>query len=94
MILSDHGMTPALSYRVKYGESLGATVQRILDETPPAAADTPPPRALASYAEDTEYADIGPEVVEAVAQLTPAFVRRAQGNPQVPRLAEKPVRTA
>jgi hypothetical protein len=69
VILSDHGMTPALSYRVKYRESLGTTVQQILDETP--AADTPTPRALASYAEDTEYADIGPEVVEAVAQLTP-----------------------
>ena len=69
VILSDHGMTPALSYRVQYGESLGATVQGILDETP---ARGPAPRALASYAEDTEYADIGPEVVEAVAQLTPA----------------------
>jgi hypothetical protein len=69
VILSDHGMTPALSYRVKYGESLGATVQGILDETAP--VDTPAPRALASYAEDTEYSDIGPEVVEAVAQLTP-----------------------
>jgi len=54
---------------VQYGESLGATVQGILDETP---ARGPAPRALASYAEDTEYADIGPEVVEAVAQLTPA----------------------
>ncbi|MFL5508125.1 MAG: alkaline phosphatase family protein, partial [Gemmatimonadaceae bacterium] len=67
VILSDHGMTPALSYRVQYGESLGTTVQAILDETMPE-----PPRALASYAVDTEYADIGPEVVEAVAQLTPA----------------------
>jgi hypothetical protein len=70
VILSDHGMTPALSYRVQYGESLGATVQRLLDEGP--VKDAAPPRALASYAEDTEYADIGPEVVEAVAQLTPA----------------------
>jgi hypothetical protein len=69
VILSDHGMTPALSYRVQYGESLGTTVQAILDETP---ARGQAPRALASYAEDTEYADIGPEVVEAVAQLTPA----------------------
>ncbi|HKN58864.1 MAG TPA: alkaline phosphatase family protein, partial [Gemmatimonadaceae bacterium] len=69
VILSDHGMTPALSYRVQYGESLGATVQAILDETP---ARGPAPRALASYAEDTEYADVGPEIVEAVAQLTPA----------------------
>jgi hypothetical protein len=70
VILSDHGMTPALSYRVRYGESLGATVQRLLDEGP--VEDAEPPRALASYAEDTEYSDIGPEVVEAVAQLTPA----------------------
>ena len=70
VILSDHGMTPALSYRVRYGESLGATVQRMLDETP--SRGKPAPRALASFAEDTEYADIGPEVVEAVAQLTPA----------------------
>jgi type I phosphodiesterase/nucleotide pyrophosphatase len=70
VILSDHGMTPALSYRVQYGESLGATVQGILNDIP--RVDAEPPRALASYAEDTEYADIGPEVVEAVAQLTPA----------------------
>ncbi|HWL39083.1 MAG TPA: alkaline phosphatase family protein [Gemmatimonadaceae bacterium] len=72
VILSDHGMTPALSYRVKFGESLGATVQRLLDEAPPTGSPGPRPRALASYAEDTEYSDIGPEVVEAVAQLTPA----------------------
>ena len=69
VILSDHGMTPALSYRVKYGESLGATVQQILDETRVKGAQ--PPRSLASYAVDTEYSDIGPGVVEAVAQLTP-----------------------
>ncbi len=77
VILSDHGMTPALSYRVRYGESLGATVQRLLDEAPSTGA--PKPRSLESYAEDTEYADIGPEVVEAVAQLTPASfgVRKA-----------------
>jgi hypothetical protein len=70
VILSDHGMTPALSYRVQFRESLGATVQRMLDEGP--LKDANPPRSLASFAEDTEYADIGPEVVEAVAQLTPA----------------------
>jgi hypothetical protein len=70
VILSDHGMTPALSYRVQYGESLGTTVQLILDETLVKGAEAP--RSLASYAVDTEYSDIGPEVVEAVAQLTPA----------------------
>ncbi|MDP9277951.1 MAG: alkaline phosphatase family protein [Gemmatimonadota bacterium] len=77
VILSDHGMTPALSYRVKYGESLGTTVQRILDEAP--RSDKPAPRALASFAVDTEYSDIGPEVVEAVAQLTPASFGARKG---------------
>jgi hypothetical protein len=77
VILSDHGMTPALSYRVQYGESLGATVQHILDETP--RSGKPTPRSIASYAEDTEYADIGPEVVEAVAQLTPASFGARRG---------------
>ncbi len=77
VILSDHGMTPALSYRVKYGESLGATVQRLLDESP--AGGRPAPRSLASFAVDTEYADIGPEVVEAVAQLTPASFGARKG---------------
>ncbi len=70
VILSDHGMTPALSYRVQFGESLGATVQRLLDEAPSTGYGKP--RSLASYAVDSEYADMGPEVVEAVAQLTPA----------------------
>ena len=77
VILSDHGMTPAVSYRVKYRESLGATVQGILDEAMNPSA--PAPRALASYAEDTEYSDIGPEVVEAVAQLTPASFGARKG---------------
>ena len=77
VILSDHGMTPALSYRVKYGESLGATVQRMLDEAP--RTDRPAPRSLASFAVDTEYSDIGPEVVEAVAQLTPASFGARKG---------------
>ena len=77
VILSDHGMTPALSYRVKYGESLGTTVQRILDEAP--RSDKRAPRALASFAVDTEYSDIGPEVVEAVAQLTPASFGARKG---------------
>jgi Type I phosphodiesterase / nucleotide pyrophosphatase len=69
VILSDHGMTPALSYRVQFGESLGTTVQRLLNEAP--AHEAPVPKAHASFAVDTEYSDMGPEVVEAVAQLTP-----------------------
>lgn len=69
VILSDHGMTPAQSYRVKFGESLGATVQRMLDT-----------EVLASHSEASEYADIGPEVIEALAVVTPvarAGTRRA-----------------
>jgi hypothetical protein len=31
VVLSDHGMTPSVSYRVRFSESLGTTVQRILD---------------------------------------------------------------
>jgi hypothetical protein len=60
VILSDHGMTPAQSYRVKFGESLGTTVERMLDG-----------EVLSSHSERSEYADIGPEVIEAVAVITP-----------------------
>src|SRR5919204_6170199 len=31
VVLSDHGMTPAVSYRVRFGESLGSTVRRIMN---------------------------------------------------------------
>src|SRR5687767_6020942 len=56
VILSDHGMTPAVSYRVQFQESLGTTVQHMLDaEAKRAGAE--PLHALASYAEDSEYAD-------------------------------------
>jgi hypothetical protein len=72
VILSDHGMTPAQSYRVEYGESLGATVQRMLAE-----------EALISHSERSEYADVGAKVVETVAQATPPTMiaaRRALGR--------------
>lgn len=59
VILSDHGMTPARSYRVRFGESLGATVDRMLEGD-----------VLASHSEASEYADIGPEVIEAMAVIT------------------------
>ncbi|HZJ01003.1 MAG TPA: alkaline phosphatase family protein [Gemmatimonadaceae bacterium] len=65
VILSDHGMTPARSYRVQFGESLGATVERILDAA-----------VLSSHSDVSEYADIGPEVLEAVAVITPPASRR------------------
>ncbi len=60
VILSDHGMTPAQSYRVEFGESLGATVERMLAEEP-----------LISHSEQSEYAAVGANVVETVAQATP-----------------------
>ncbi|HEX2722198.1 MAG TPA: alkaline phosphatase family protein [Gemmatimonadaceae bacterium] len=60
VILSDHGMTPAESYRVKFGESLGVTVERLLDG-----------EVLTSHSEASEYADIAPDVIEAVALITP-----------------------
>jgi hypothetical protein len=60
VILSDHGMTPARSYRVRFGETLGATVEHMLDG-----------EVYSSHSERSEYADIAPEVVEAVATITP-----------------------
>ena len=74
VILSDHGMTPANSYRVEFRESLGKTIERMLDGD-----------VLASAAEASEYAGVGPEVIEAVAAMTPdwstgtrAALRRAR----------------
>ena len=65
VILSDHGMTRSESYRVKFGESLGTTVQRLLSD-----------EALISQSERSEYSDVGAEIVEAVAQATPPRMAR------------------
>jgi hypothetical protein len=79
VILSDHGMTPAVSYRVAFRESLGTTVERILADD----ARRPGPRALrtvASFAETSEYADIGAQVLDVAALVAPpdyGRVRRA-----------------
>src|SRR5690606_29841306 len=70
VILSDHGMTPARSYRVLFRESLGRTVQRMLDAAP-READTEAPQALESYGEGGEYADMGSRVVETVRAVMP-----------------------
>jgi hypothetical protein len=75
VILSDHGMTPSRSYRVRFGESLGRTVQRILDRDAEQAG-VPALESLASFAERSEYADVPAQVVEAVAQVAPP--RRAR----------------
>lgn len=79
VILSDHGMTPAVSYRVAFRETLGTTVERILADN----ARRPGPRALrtvASFAESSEYADVGAQVLDAAALVAPpnfARLRRA-----------------
>jgi hypothetical protein len=54
-----------VSYRVKFGESLGATVQGVLTD-----------QALISHSERSEYSDVGAVIVEAVAQATPARMAR------------------
>ncbi len=71
VILSDHGMTPAVSYRVRFGETLGLTVRHMLDGL--ASTNTERPLTLhASFAEDSEYADIGAQLVDTVAQASGA----------------------
>jgi hypothetical protein len=82
VLLSDHGMTPSSSYRVLYGETLGKTVERIL-EGDAARRGNRALRARESFSHTSEYADMGPQVVEAVAQVTPASqrtFRRALGH--------------
>jgi hypothetical protein len=70
VILSDHGMAPAASYRVLYGEPLGSTVQRILDGD---AARRGRIGLIAHTSENpiTEYGDVGPSLVESLAQEAP-----------------------
>src|ERR1700733_1285460 len=73
---------PAVSYRVAYDESLGTTVERILGGER-ATAGVEPLRAMASFAEDSEYADAGPQILDAAALVAPPSygkVRRAIGR--------------
>jgi hypothetical protein len=73
VILSDHGMTPSVSYRVRFKETLGTTINRMLSGVYPATPYT-------SHADASEYADVGAQVLEAVAQVAPpeyVRVRRA-----------------
>jgi len=74
VILSDHGMTPSASYRVLYGETLGKTVERIL-EGDAALRGGQALRIQESFSDTSEYADVGPQVVEAVAQISPPSQR-------------------
>src|SRR3954469_20321842 len=79
VILSDHGMTPSSSYRVRFGETLGRTVERILEGDAALRGETPL-RSRASFSDTSEYADVTAQVVNAVAEVTPESqrtVRRA-----------------
>ena len=70
VVLSDHGMTPSASYRVRFGESLGTTVQRFLeDDAARLGVPRGASRALESASESSEYADMPAQVVEAAAQV-------------------------
>jgi len=75
VILSDHGMTPSSSYRVTFGETLGTTVQRVLDGDVVRLGGERV-SLHESFADTSEYADMGPQVFEAVAQITPRRRRR------------------
>jgi hypothetical protein len=75
VILSDHGMTPAVSYRVQFGETLGGTVQRLLDGDA-GRVGREPLSALTSFAPASEYSYVGPQIVETVAEATPPKSRR------------------
>ncbi len=61
-------MTPSRSYRVVYGESLGRTVQHILDGDP-VPTTSGRREVLDSYAEGSEYADMVPQVVETAIEM-------------------------
>jgi len=79
VIISDHGMAPSASYRVLYGESLGSTVQRILDGD---AARRGRVSISAHTSENpiSEYGEVGANLLESLAQRTPPrrrTVRRA-----------------
>ena len=70
VILSDHGMAPSVSYRVRYGEPLGSTVQRILDGD---AARRGRVGLSAHTSENAigEYAEVGANLIESLALETP-----------------------
>jgi hypothetical protein len=64
-------MTPASSYRVQFGESLGTTVQRMLEGDARQAGITPL-SSLMSVAPPGEYVDLGAQIVEEAAAATDA----------------------
>src|SRR5262245_25369139 len=77
VLLSDHGMTPSLSYRVRFGESFGTTVSRILEGDAARRGQTPL-RLRESFADTSEYGDMGAQVFETAAQVMPERRRRTR----------------
>src|SRR5215467_7921218 len=78
VLLSDHGMTPSVSYRVRFGETLGTTIEHVLQRD----AERTGERALSSstsFAQDGEYADMSARVVESMAEATPERHRTLRG---------------
>ena len=69
VILSDHGMAPSASYRVLFKESLGKTVQRILDGDAVRVGRTPL-STLTSENPTSEYGDVGARLVESLERRT------------------------
>jgi hypothetical protein len=67
VILSDHGMTPAQSYRVRFGESLGATIERMLESG-----------VVASHKDASEYAGVAPQLLDTLARATPPSLAGAR----------------
>lgn len=79
VILSDHGMTPASSYRVRFGESLGTTVRRMLEGDAQQAGITPLSR-LESVSPAGEYADVGAQIVDEAVEATEAHEHLRTGR--------------
>ncbi len=78
VILSDHGMTPSVSYRVRFGETLGTTIEHVLQRDAARTGERPL-KASTSFAQDGEYADMSARVVDAVAEATPERHRTLRG---------------
>lgn len=78
VILSDHGMTPSVSYRVRFKESLGATVQRLLDEDAERRGH-PSLRSVESFADASEYADVGAQALQTMEHAVPERRRAMRG---------------
>ncbi len=81
VLLSDHGMTPSASYRVRFGETFGKTVKRILDGDARRRGNHPL-HAYESYSNTSEYAVMSAQVVETAAQV-------ASPSPAVRRILDR-----